>query len=479
MITLNQTAGDDNKLIFLYYIELDSGAKRYSDKNITLSSNNWVSNVIARKSFVQFSKSIDVVTGGGLGSVGNSQFAIPKDNTDSLTQDFINSFYPVVGEDIITSRYISIGFVWQGATLESQITWLQTFYIENQLSNYSLMTYPLAESSELDTIQMPPYRIQKDDNDGISYYPLIDDELVGQTIPIYYGDFFKYLTDSERRTGQMSGYAHTIPITRSTSQFLVCCHECYDIADTGTNSNMQMLKYLPSINNFALCSHYPSASGDTSYTNNFFGHKIVMITPEKGGEIRGHILHQLRGFGDDISTASDVDNVIDKDETNYGLLTHSNSLNTYWMNLKPTSSVSSSDLGYITINTSPDQDNVSLNAIAEPLDGTTLVGLSWQDNTVSPATSDYDTTSMTVKATITLDFNNNDGATTEALSAEEVFRRVYYINTDPTVTEGWRVRVYNMWLELKEIKLYSLAGQPKKITGLDLSNIAAFGQGIR
>jgi hypothetical protein len=456
MRTLNQTPGNDNEIVWIYILEMDSGTKKYASEDITLSGNAYDGSVISRNSIKAISKMVNISQGGGLGSIGNSQFSIPRDNTDSLTQDFINSFFPSTGEELITSRYFTIGIVWSGATYETEITYLQSFYIENQGSSYYLMDYPLAETAELDTIQLPPYKIQKDDDDGISYFPKATDDVLGQAMYIYYGDYSLYTSYIERRTNQMKGYAEAVSIDDTNAIFNVCCHECKSIWDNDTNNNMNMLKYISGIEYYMIISYSDTSSGATSYTNNFFGHTITMLANAYVGELLGDLVFQLKEFYPNQVVNTNVDNIVDADETNYTAIGSSAGATLLGnrVGLKPNATTNNSEVGYPQLGA----PNAKIQMLVESADASSLeVSVLKQDPAGSGVGSQGHV--ITTQSIISYDFNATSG---EPDSIDQIFRSYYELLVADLYSPERFANVYNIWLELTDITIYGLTKSVRK-----------------
>lgn len=187
MITLNQTAGYDNEAIFVFKFTFDTTVAYLSTKDITLDSTNYDGAAILHNSISAITETNNLIRGGGICEVGSLSLSIINKSDNASFSDFFDSFYPN-NSVYQANREVDIGIVWDGATTESQITWLQTMLISEYSYDTSLH-FSLVSYTEADNPSLPYYTVQEDYDNGVSYFPKAPDESMGVPIPIVYGDF--------------------------------------------------------------------------------------------------------------------------------------------------------------------------------------------------------------------------------------------------------------------------------------------------
>lgn len=222
MLTMNQTVGKDKDAIWVVRINLDAGGYLYfADVNdkVTLSSIDFDGKVIFKDSLSEIEKLVDVTQGGSIGQVGNFGFAVARHTSYTGVSNFFNDFYPATSKPLLTSKTIEVGIVWSGATLTSQITWFAQYYIEDYSFQTNRMDAFCIEYDELSGRELPPFVVQKEFDDGISYYSEAPDESYGSTIPIVYGDFSTVNLEYSQ-----FNLAPTLRVHKRDNKYLASCH---------------------------------------------------------------------------------------------------------------------------------------------------------------------------------------------------------------------------------------------------------------
>ena len=265
-LTLNQTVSTkDTDIIWIIQIMGDSTTYKFSDKGITLSGYLYDGAVLFDEDST-FSESNDISNGGSVGSVSSFNFSISRYTDNTGTDGYFNEFYPN-NSVYLTNREVRIGFVWAGATTESQITFLPKMIIEEFDVDPTHATVVCYEKKELEMIDLPQYQIQKDYDNGVSYFPDAPDENMGKCIPIVYGDLF-----------QDDGFAYSgriMPLINvGNSQYLMSSHICYNVISGNVDNRL-----------FEYVSEYATRIGATPYPyqHNQSGLKAVL----SGGSIYG------------------------------------------------------------------------------------------------------------------------------------------------------------------------------------------------
>ena len=107
MITFNQTPGNDNELIYLLKIELDSGniLASTAQGGIEFTGGIEYTNILQMDSISNLSANVNPMGGGGIQSIQTMSFQIIRWG-DSF---FVNDFYPTASADYATNRRIQFG----------------------------------------------------------------------------------------------------------------------------------------------------------------------------------------------------------------------------------------------------------------------------------------------------------------------------------------------------------------------------------
>ena len=217
MLSLNMTAGNENDVIWVFRINLDASIIYLATTAITLDANDYLETVIKKNTPQSTSKSVNILQGGGVSTRENLTIAFDK--FSSINQE---GFYPYTSMPYLSSRLVEVGFVWNTATTEAEITWYNTFYVDGYSYAFNQITLELIEFSEIESTTLPFYKVQKDYDDGISY--TLTAESYGDPIPLLYGDFTE--TSFEISTVRL---ATTVLMKKDTSAFKVCSHPWYQV----------------------------------------------------------------------------------------------------------------------------------------------------------------------------------------------------------------------------------------------------------
>ena len=262
MLTMNQTPGTDSTAIWIVRINLDADGYLYfadTEDKITLSGVDFDGKVIFKDSLSEIEKLVDASLGGSIGQVGNFGFALSRYTGYTGIANFMNDLYPATSKPLLTSKTVDVGICWDGATLTSQITWLQQFYVEDYSFVTNRMDAFCIEYDELSGKDLPPFVIQDSFDDGISYFTNAPDESKGQPIPIVYGDF----TDVDLRYTKYQ-LVPTVRIDKRDSSFLVSSHIL-----NATNLVSALYRYLENAGTVMTL-----LGASSSLTNTRAGHRI-------------------------------------------------------------------------------------------------------------------------------------------------------------------------------------------------------------
>jgi hypothetical protein len=194
MITFGMTAGNDNAIIWLVELEVSSTTYYFCSghnlSSISLDNGSEMQvyqNKLQRNSLGVYPHSIPAESAGGMGSRNGFQFVIAGFGGIDL-----NDFYPATSAPNALMSRCKLGFIWTGATLTSQITWLIDGEVENYEPRQDGLYFDVTESNSLEYLTLPPYKVQKDYDDNFTYYPNAPEDVYGLAIPIVYGSFTSF-----------------------------------------------------------------------------------------------------------------------------------------------------------------------------------------------------------------------------------------------------------------------------------------------
>ena len=151
MLTLNDTALEDNQIIWIVKITISSSAVFYfstADDKITLSGTDFDGKVIFKDEngnhISEIGKEMELT--GGVGNRGNCSLSLSNYNEYTGTSDFFNSFYPATSGNYLSGRKVEIGLLWEGATTTGEITYFGEYYIDGYAYNDSIINLTILSS---------------------------------------------------------------------------------------------------------------------------------------------------------------------------------------------------------------------------------------------------------------------------------------------------------------------------------------------
>ena len=187
MITLNDTALNDNQVVWVFRLITNSTTIYFGSELIQLNS-TYSGDVILKDSLQSVEKYIDLSQGGGIGEIGSLRLSLARFSGNSDIDGFLDEFYPNNSEYLVPAT-LQMGIVWQGAQNDADITWLYKFYVHSYSYQYESIDLECFEIDELESIELPYYTVQKDYDNGISYYDNAPEDVYGKHIPMVYGSF--------------------------------------------------------------------------------------------------------------------------------------------------------------------------------------------------------------------------------------------------------------------------------------------------
>lgn len=277
MLTMNQTPGKECDIIWVIRIDMDGSYMYFSTEydKLTLDGIDFDGKVIEYPGDMEEGIVGNAIDGGNIGIVSNFTFSIMRYNDYSGASNFFNDFYPATSKPLLTAKTVDVGIIWRGATTLSQITWLKQYYIQDPKFYRNKIECFCVEFDELSGKQLPYYTVQKDKDNGISYFPNAPDESFDKIIPIIYGDFASAETDLIYLS---YNFAPFIRIDKVNNSYLGCSHIC----DTVATPFAYIYRYIDEAKTMMLLT------GDTSsVVNTRRGHLVNMSS--SGSIVHGSI----------------------------------------------------------------------------------------------------------------------------------------------------------------------------------------------
>jgi hypothetical protein len=291
MITLNQTAGNDNSIIWLIEIELSTSTLLFCSginvSSVSLDNGSEMQvylNKIQKGSLSTYSQSIPASDAGGIGSRSGFMFVLAAFGGYDL-----NDYYPATSAENVVMKPARLGFIWTGATLTSEITWLFEGEVENYEVHPDGLYFDVTESNFLDYLTLPPFKVQKDFDDKVSYFPYAPKDSLGKAIPIVYGSFniVSFTFGKHRLTP-------AVLVNPSQLIYIAACHKFdytyqdYDTADRAFIYASGFDSYLMLI---------PSV-GATNNNHNGYYVKILPSTRSSSQYVKGQMICWLKMPGE-------------------------------------------------------------------------------------------------------------------------------------------------------------------------------------
>lgn len=231
-MTLNQTPGNDNQLIFVLQVFFDDVTLKLAYKqNITLSSVLYDSSVLAQGSLNIGETSINP-SFGGMSDISTLSFAFTRNSSNEYLSNFKDDFIPGTSGRYAINRLVRVGIVWEGATNENQISWINDYYyIQDFNSNKDYISFDCNELSALEKAELPYYTVQKNVDDCMSYSTSCPDNN-NVAIPLLYG-LFNTQTFSKYYPEADINLAPAVLINRDTLEYVYASHQCEAFTGSG------------------------------------------------------------------------------------------------------------------------------------------------------------------------------------------------------------------------------------------------------
>lgn len=379
MITLNQTTGNNSSVIWVLRILTDTpiyiGTKAISLDNDYIQALNTDIGDIYQVSTVE--------NGGGAGEVSSFSFNISRFLSDGSLSGFINEFFPASGGVRLVSKLVDYGFCWEGATSDTEITWLMRGRITNYEYFPRFLNLIVLQESEITNKELPYYSIQKDFNNGVSYYTNAPTENLGVSIPIVYGSF-----DRTSLSFDIKQLWPSPSISKTYLMFAQASHKLYSQNHPGfTNS---LFKYIDSLDTYMVLIPDNGTSINYNYISRVQLYSLSRVSSES---VYGRLYLVPKGIGK-TSDVNDIENILNDTDTTYVVLNDADELG---VKLASGSSGDVGILGQLTNDirffvewqsTNGDQRQIALRGYNEALgtpayvnlavENTTLTGAGWE-----------------------------------------------------------------------------------------------------
>ena len=307
MLTMAMTPGSESSIIWIIRIDMDGSYMYFSTEydKLTLDGIDFDGKVIDYPGDMEEGVVGNAVDGGNIGIVSNFTFSIKRYTDYSGASSFINDFYPATSKPLLTAKTVDVGITWRGATTLSQITWLKQYYIQDPKFLRNKIECFCVEFDELAGKLIPYYTVQKDKDDGVSYWSNMPQQNSNMVIPIIYGDFSAY--DEDYCDFQL---APTVQLN-SNNKYKICSH----IVNT---LNSKTYKWIDGAQSFLSIS----TSGG-SYNNLRSGANVDFNIPIYN---RFNASLKFHPQGIDAGATADIINCLDTDSTNYTAIAYNNSI---------------------------------------------------------------------------------------------------------------------------------------------------------
>jgi len=317
LITFNQTPGNDNNLIWLLEVFLDSGTLYFATQSITLDSVNFKAEIFYN-TIGNVGSSLNLEMGANIGQYENFSFSIPKCYTTDLTD-----LFPYIGGALLDSRIVRLSCVWRGATTLSEVTVINKYEIYDWSLDQNKININCKVMNELSVLGLFWCTQKEDSTNLISYYPNCPDGSLGKPLPILYGDY--NLKEPDLGTSpyhlrypkpRLESFPVAICVDIEKNEFLVCGHKIkeytkeshirktygdYDFVD---NLNYYLYHYIDNSNSYALLyiSDIDGNESMVNFTNKLCYKSSIILSSYLDANIdinqgvRCHIIMPLTSF---------------------------------------------------------------------------------------------------------------------------------------------------------------------------------------
>jgi hypothetical protein len=310
-------------------------------------------------------------------------------------------------------------------------------------------------------MNLPYYQVQKEVDNGVSYYTSAPKESYGLSIPLLYGDF---LSNSSARYNDWM-LANTICTDNRYLQFAIASHKC-----NALGGSSQLLKYMDGANTYMIL-----IPDDGEDQNNDAGCFTRLYNNIRTADTRiyGELLLQMNIVGGK-SEVNDIENVINTDQTDY--MTLSNALASNYAAFKLDINLSDSDVGILDTDAADVTFQVdwACDAAANrdivvsyyhdvlgawPLDPSDGVAKETHNATTQESTA------INIGAYTGLKIADDNGDVTLPWTIEELVGMEWTVGNLTAISGTENIRIYCAFLHLTGILVSGIIGRKRGATG--------------
>lgn len=399
------------------------------------------------------SKQVDITLGGSIGSLESFDFSIAN-----FSDYFIDDFYPNNGEPDLSGAKVELYVVWDNLTYttEDDMLLLNVYYVNENYNENNKMTFFSIEYSDLEGSELPRYSIQKEYDDGISYFPYADDSVVGTPIPIVYGSFNVWQPVPNHAGDLREEYVLTpaILVNNANLQFVVSSHICKTDSWNShgkTGDTNVVFKYLKGFNTYMLCFK----SGESASANNNTWNGYTFIFMYTVSRLYGDLLVNFKQISA-YTAQTDVEDSIDTDPLTYSQIDRFEITATNKLAVNIPGKESTANVGWLG---SQAGDILVVFAIKLEDDSSGNYRIGERNNTLpTPANSETPTSNMSGSTVIekTSDISGVTSIKKDAVlpwTIEELSNLEYYIVNYGADTVGKKINVYYGFLKMININV--------------------------
>lgn len=271
-----------------------------------LNKDNYLSDITSPSS---------IIGGGGTGSVTSFSFSISRYVSNSNFNSFFNELYPATDAGFLVSRIVDFGICWEGATTDTEITWLLRGRVIDYNYEQRKLNFTAFQESELTNKEVPYYVLQKDNDNGVSYYEYAPDENYGLVLPVIYGSFNVDTFDYD-----LKKVAPSICVDKRYFTFIQAVHKLYtQNSPTYTNA---LYKYIEGLDTYMVL--IPD-NGSSTNSNTLATINLLSTSRVAGELIKGKlfIVPKSIGYTSDYNT---IQSILDRDNSTYVTVADTNEL---------------------------------------------------------------------------------------------------------------------------------------------------------
>ena len=439
-------AGDTLRIDNLSLRKANDYIRASSKTDVTIGSYTYSGGLLFQESgrvLGEITKQVDITGGGSIGSLESFDFSI-----SNFSSYFINDFYPNNGEPDLSGARVELYAVWNNLSYasEEEMLLLNVYYINENYNENNKMNFFSIEYSDIESEDLPRYQVQKDFDDGISYYPYASNEALGTPIPIVYGSFNEWNPVPVHSTATKEGYVLTpaILVNEAKLEFVVSSHQCktdnWNKHGKSGDTNI-VFKYLKGVNTYMLCFKVGDSASGNINAHSGYTFKLMYTA----GRIYGDLYMKFNQVSSE-TKQTEIEDAIDIDPLTYSQIDRFEISATNKLAVSIEGKESTANVGYLSSN------YTVVFAIKLEDDSTGNYRIGRTDNTgSSPSSAETSTVSM-AGATVT----EKTYANTDAIDIEKLCNYEYYIVNYGADTVGKKINVYYGYVKTLNINVTGL-----------------------